>query len=73
MAVIFYSQKDKVAFVGDTIFRDCPGSTQYIGGNEVQLYNSIVNKILTLPDNIILYSGHTEPTTVGQEKPVYCD
>ncbi|MBR1889444.1 MAG: MBL fold metallo-hydrolase [Alloprevotella sp.] len=71
-SVTFYSQKDKVAFVGDTIFRNSPGSTQYIGGNEVLLYNSIIGRILTLPEETILYSGHTEPTTVGQERPMYC-
>ena len=71
-SVIFYSLQDEVAFVGDTIFRDCPGSTQYIGGNEVQLYNSIYKRILTLPDDTVLYSGHTEPTTIGQERPMYC-
>ena len=70
-SVIFYSQQDKVAFVGDTIFRDCPGSTQYIGGDEVLLYNSIFSRVLSLPDNTILYSGHTEPTTVDREKPLY--
>ena len=70
-SVTFYSQQDKVAFVGDTVFRDCPGSTQYIGGNEVQLYNSIFSRVLSLPDNTILYSGHSEPTTVGLEKPLY--
>ena len=71
-SVVFYSQQEHTAFVGDTIFRDCPGSTQYIGGNEVDLYNSIVGRVLVLPDRTILYSGHTEPTTVGQERPLYC-
>lgn len=71
-SVVFYSQQDRIAFVGDTIFRDCPGSTQYIGGNEVQLYNSIYERILTLPSDTTLYSGHTEPTTVERERPVYC-
>lgn len=71
-SVIFYSQQEHFAIVGDTIFRDCPDSTQYIGGNEVDLYNSIVGRVLALPDRTILYSGHTEPTTVGQERPIYC-
>ncbi|MBQ9230082.1 MAG: MBL fold metallo-hydrolase [Prevotella sp.] len=71
-SVVFYSQQDHIAFVGDTIFRDCPGSTQYIGGNEVDLYNSIVGRVLALPDHTTLYSGHTEPTSVGHERPLYC-
>lgn len=71
-SVIFYSQQENFAFVGDTIFRDSPGSTQYIGGNKVDLYNSIVGRILTLPYRTILYSGHTEATSVGRERPLYC-
>ncbi len=66
--VIFYSERDHVAFVGDTIFRESIGRTDLIGGNEWTLIESIKNKILTLPDETILYSGHTEPTTVGEEK-----
>ena len=72
-SVCFVSDSDGVAFVGDTIFRGSPGSTQYMGGNEVDLYNSIYQKILRLPDETTLLSGHSEPTTVGQEKGMYCD
>lgn len=70
-SVTYYKADKHVAFVGDTIFRGCPGSTEYTGSNKEQLCDSIYNKILTLPDDTVLYSGHTEPTTVGQEKPLY--
>ena len=70
-SVCFISNRDKVAFVGDTIFRDCPGTTQYHGGNDVQLYNSIYQRILQLPDDTTLLSGHSEPTTVGRERSIY--
>ena len=70
-SVTYYSEKDNAAFVGDTIFRGSAGTTQFPGGNQPDLYNSIMNKILTMPDNTTLYSGHTPPTTVGWEKPSY--
>ena len=70
-SVIFYSEKDSVAFVGDTIFRGSIGNYQYPGGNAVDLQRSIINKIFSLPDDTILCSGHSEQTTVGREKRRY--
>lgn len=68
-AVIYYDMNNKLAFVGDTIFKNTVGRTDIPGGNEQQLYQSIREKIFTLPDDTVLYPGHSEPTTVGAEKP----
>ena len=57
-----------LAFVGDTIFRASYGATHFPGGNERTLLASIQERILTLPDDTYLLSGHSEPTTVGEEK-----
>lgn len=70
-SVTFYSEAEKAAFVGDAIFRGGPGTSQYPGGNERELIASIVNTILLLPSDTVLYSGHTGPTTVAQEAPRY--
>ncbi|MBR1793576.1 MAG: MBL fold metallo-hydrolase [Bacteroidales bacterium] len=70
-SVVFYNKENHIAFVGDTIFRDCPGTTRYIGGNEADLFDSILKRVMALPDNTILYSGHSEPTSVGRERPAY--
>ena len=67
-SVIYYSERDGVAFVGDTIFRGGFGRTDLFGGDFNTLMKSIRTKILTLPDETILYSGHSDPTTVGEEK-----
>ncbi|MBQ8973291.1 MAG: MBL fold metallo-hydrolase [Clostridia bacterium] len=64
----FYDWEDGIAFVGDTIFRGSIGSDQYPGGNRRQLMSSIRERIFTLPENTVLYSGHSEPTTVKMEK-----
>lgn len=65
---IFYSEKDSVAFVGDSIFLNSFGRTDFPGGDELTLYRNVKEKILTLPEETILLSGHSEPTTVGNEK-----
>lgn len=58
----------RVAFVGDTIFRASYGATHFPGGDERTLLTSIREKILTLPDDVYLLSGHSAPTTVREEK-----
>ena len=67
----FYDAADGLTFVGDTIFKGGPGTDQYPGGNRRQLVRSIIQRILTLPDNTTLYSGHSDKTTVGAEKRLY--
>ena len=70
-SVIFYDEKQSVAFVGDTIFKGSRGNDQYPGGNGKQLLQSIRQRILTLPEETRLYSGHSAETTVGAERRYY--
>ncbi|MBR1693712.1 MAG: MBL fold metallo-hydrolase [Lachnospiraceae bacterium] len=70
-SVVYYSQADKTAFVGDTIFKGSIGNYQYPGGNLEDLQQSIIRRIFTLPDETILCSGHSEQTSVGIEKRRY--
>ena len=70
-SVVYYSEKDRVAFVGDTIFKGSVGNWQYPGGNRQTLVESITEKIFALPDDTVLYSGHSEETTIGTEKRRY--
>ena len=65
---IYYSLKDRVAFVGDSVFQGSYGRTDMPGGDEDTLLQSIAREILTLPDSMTLLSGHSEPTTVAAEK-----
>lgn len=64
----YYSAKDSVAFVGDSIFPGSYGRTDFYGGDERTLLAELKSKILTLPDETVLLSGHTPPTTVYDEK-----
>ena len=70
-SVIYYSERDHAAFVGDTIFKDSIGNYQLPGGNFAAIQKSIMERVFTLPDDTVLYSGHTEQTTVGTEKRRY--
>ena len=65
---MYYTKKDGVAFVGDSIFQGSYGRTDMYGGDEATLLQNIREKILTLPDETILLSGHSAPTTVRDEK-----
>lgn len=67
-SVIFYDQKNELAFVGDTIFKNSVGNTNFLGGDAEMLKKSINEKVFALPDNTVLYSGHTPETSVGVEK-----
>ena len=69
-SITLYDAGKGVAFVGDTIFRGQPGSDKYPGGNTRDLQESI-RKILSLPERTVLYSGHSEATTVKDERKNY--
>lgn len=53
---------------GDTLFCGGVGRTDLPGGSWQEMVNSIKNKILTLPDEMIVLPGHGPQTTIGQEK-----
>lgn len=67
-SVLFYSESEGLAFAGDTIFKQKIGNYDFPGGSMMQLIQSIRSKVLTLPGETVLYSGHTEETTVAAEK-----
>ena len=70
-SVLLYNEKERIAFVGDTIFKESIGNYTFPGGNKDLLIQSIMERLFTLPDDTVLYSGHSEPTTVGAEKRFY--
>ena len=55
-------------FCGDLVFRDGVGRTDLPGGSRQQLEASIRRRVLTLPDETVLWPGHGEATTVGRER-----
>lgn len=54
-------------FSGDLIFYHSVGRTDLPFSNEDQLRESIIQNIFVLEPNILIYPGHGEPTSVGEE------
>ncbi len=59
---------EDILFSGDTLFFGGVGRTDLPGGSWNELVCSIKEKILTLPEDTIVLTGHGPKTTVGQEK-----
>jgi glyoxylase-like metal-dependent hydrolase (beta-lactamase superfamily II) len=57
-----------VVFTGDTLFKVSVGRTDFMGSNESDLYQSILEKLFVLPDDYTAYPGHMDETTIGFEK-----
>ena len=55
-------------FCGDTLFKGSYGRTDLPGGNFKAIVNSIKDILFKLDDNINVYPGHGESTTIGYEK-----
>lgn len=64
----FYMPKENCVFVGDTILEGGIGRTDLHRGNYDTLLNSIKTKLLSLPDDTIIYSGHGRSSTIKYEK-----
>ena len=57
-----------VLFSGDTLFRSSIGRTDFPGGSGRKIIESIKTKLLTLPDETVVYPGHDENTSISLEK-----
>lgn len=68
-----YCENENMIFSGDTIFRGTWGRTDLPTGSFDDIISSIMNKILILPDETIIYPGHGKSTKVKEEKPIYYD
>lgn len=55
-------------FTGDTLFKGSIGRTDFTMGSFEELIDSINNKILTLDDDVKVFPGHGDSTTVGEER-----
>lgn len=67
-SVSLVDEKEKLIFVGDCVFHGSIGRTDLWMGDMELLVNMIKTKIIKYPDDYILYPGHYEKTTVGEEK-----
>ena len=66
-SLAFYSEKDSFVISGDVLFNGSIGRTDLPGGNLDILLKSIKEKLFTLDQNTVVYSGHGPETTIGNE------
>lgn len=66
-SISFLFHEDRIAFVGDTLFKRSIGRTDLIGGSTELLLKSIQQQLLVLPEDTIVYPGHDEATTIADE------
>ncbi|MCX2742893.1 MBL fold metallo-hydrolase [Mangrovivirga sp. M17] len=66
--IALYNKIEKVLIGGDVLFNGSIGRTDLPGGDFDTLAKSIKEKIYTLPDDVTVYCGHGEATSIGKEK-----
>lgn len=59
---------DGFVLTGDALFAGSIGRTDLPGGNAEELLRSLRTRLLTLPDDTIVYPGHGPETTIGEER-----
>ncbi|GAP71287.1 hypothetical protein SAMD00024442_10_17 [Candidatus Symbiothrix dinenymphae] len=64
----FYCKEAACVFTGDTLFRFDIGRTDLWGGSQEALLDGIRTKLLTLPDETVVYPGHALHSTIAKEK-----
>jgi glyoxylase-like metal-dependent hydrolase (beta-lactamase superfamily II) len=63
----FYSEEHQILIAGDVLFRMSIGRTDLPGGDFDTLISTIKTKLFILPEETIVYSGHGDETTIGDE------
>jgi hydroxyacylglutathione hydrolase len=65
-----YARDDisEVMFSGDLLFAGSIGRTDLPGGDHATMLRSLTEKVLTLPDDIVVLPGHGEQTSIGRER-----
>ena len=64
----FYAKDNGYLFAGDTLFQSSIGRTDFADGDYGQLIRSIQTRLLPLPSETIVFPGHGDTTTIGDEK-----
>jgi len=66
--ICLYAENEKFLITGDTLFNLSIGRTDLAGGSYETLIKSINEQLMVLPDDVIVYPGHGNSTTIGVEK-----
>lgn len=64
----FYNEADKVIISGDVLFQGSVGRFDIPGADGQVLFETLTNKMMTLQDDVKVYSGHGPETFIGIER-----
>ncbi|MDR1562962.1 MAG: MBL fold metallo-hydrolase [Dysgonamonadaceae bacterium] len=64
----FYCRQSACVFTGDALFHHSIGRTDLWCGDLEELLHSIKTRLFTLPDDTVIYPGHEETSSIGEEK-----
>jgi glyoxylase-like metal-dependent hydrolase (beta-lactamase superfamily II) len=67
-SICLYSDRDHILFAGDTLFAGSVGRSDFPGGSHETLIAMIREKLLILPEQTTVYTGHGPATTIKNEK-----
>jgi len=67
-SISFYNAETKILISGDVLFQNSIGRSDLPMGDHATLLNSIHQKLMVLPDEVKVFSGHGPSTTIGQER-----
>jgi glyoxylase-like metal-dependent hydrolase (beta-lactamase superfamily II) len=67
--VCLHLESEDVLFSGDTLFKGGPGATGRSFSDFPTIIDSIRTKLLTLPPETVVHTGHGDSTTIGEEAP----
>ena len=69
-AVCFVAEELGTVFTGDTLFQGGPGATGRSYSDADLIKESIRARLLTLPDDTVVHTGHGPDTTIGAERAI---
>ena len=67
-SVCFYIEEEKMLISGDTLFEASVGRTDFPTGSSRQLIDSIKTRLFVLPEDVNVFPGHGEVTSIAYEK-----
>lgn len=66
-SICFYNEQEEVLISGDTLFLESLGRTDLPTADSGAIIKSITEKLFVLPEEVMVYPGHGEPTVIGHE------
>jgi glyoxylase-like metal-dependent hydrolase (beta-lactamase superfamily II) len=67
-SLLYFNEKENFIISGDVLFQGSIGRTDLPGGDYSALISGIKSKLFKFKDEMIVYPGHNESTTIGNEK-----